>query len=209
MSESEGLVHVVDDDVQVRDGVGRLLRSEGYEVRCFPSATAFLEQRSGIDEPCCVVLDVMMPGMTGLELQDELRELQSRVPIVFVSGQGSIPMTVRALQKGATTFLEKPLDPDQLLDAVAIGVERHASQIDDEREVAEIRRRMDSLSTRERQVCALVAGGLLNKQIAARLGVSLGTVKLHRSRVMEKMAVDSLAELVRLVERVDQDDWLA
>jgi len=206
MSESEGLVHVVDDDEHVREGLRRLLRAEGYDVQCFPSATAFLEQLPDLEEPECVVLDVMMPGMTGLELQDELGELQSRTPIVFVSGQGSIPMTVQALQKGATTFLEKPLDPDQLLDAVARAIERRASLIDDERELAEIRRRMDSLSTRERQVCSLVAGGLPNKQIAARLGISLSTVKLHRGRVMEKMAVDSLAELVRLVERVDQDD---
>ena len=120
------VVHVVDDDELVRDSLSRLLRSQGYDVRTFPSATAFLEQQSEEVRPTCIVLDVMMPGKTGLELQDELRDLRSKVPIVFVSGHGSMPAKVRALEGGATAFLEKPLDPDELLEAVAAAIDRYA-----------------------------------------------------------------------------------
>ncbi len=202
MKRYRPVVHVVDDEQLVRESLSRLLRSEGYDVSTYASATAFLEQRSDLAEPACVVLDVMMPGMTGIELQDKLRDLQSKVPVVFVSGQGSIPMTVRALQGGATTFLEKPLDPDDLLEAVAAAIDHHASLANEESELAVIRRRVESLNQRERQVLSCVVEGLLNKQIATRLGIAEQTVKAHRGHVMKKMAVASVAELVRLVVRI-------
>jgi FixJ family two-component response regulator len=202
MKRIRPVVHVVDDDKLVREGLSRLLRSEGYDVLIYASATAFMEQRSDLAEPTCVVLDVMMPGMTGLELQDELRNLQSKVPVIFVSGQGSIPITVRALQGGATTFLEKPLDPDDLLEAVKAAVDHHATLIDEGRELAVIRRRVESLSLRERQVLSLVVEGLPNKQIATELKIAERTVKAHRAHVMKKMAVASVAELARIVEHI-------
>ncbi len=203
MKQGQPVVHVVDDDQLVREGLSRLLRSEGYDVLTYSSAATFLEQRSETDVPACAVLDLMMPSMTGLELQDELRSLQSAVPIIFISGQGNIPIAVRALQGGAMTFLEKPLDPDKLIEAVSAAIVRHASLIDEQSELAEIRRRQDGLSQRERQVLALVSEGFMNKQIASKLDITERTVKAHRQHVMKKMAVDSVAELVRLVERLD------
>jgi FixJ family two-component response regulator len=205
VKQVQPVVHVVDDDQLVREGLSRLLRSEGYDVLTDSSAATFLLQRSETAEPACVVLDVMMPGMTGLELQDELRSLQSAVPIIFISGQGNIPIAVKALQGGAITFLEKPLDPDKLIEAVSAAIDRHASLIDEQSELAEIRRRQDGLSQRERQVLALLSEGFMNKQIASKLDITERTVKAHRQHVMEKMAVASFAELVRLVERIDKD----
>ena len=197
------MVHVIDDDKLVREGLSRLLRSQGYDVHTFPSATTFLDTRPELIGPTCVVLDVMMPGKTGLELQDELRSLHSLVPVVFISGQGNIPMTVRALQGGASTFLEKPLDPDELLEAVATAIDQHREMMSEEQELAKIRRRVGTLSSREREVLSLVVTGLLNKQIAARLGIVLRTVKAHRHQIMKKMAVASVAELVRSIERIE------
>jgi FixJ family two-component response regulator len=205
VKQVQPVVHVVDDDQLVREGLSRLLRSEGYDVLTYSSAAMFLKQRSETDVPACVVLDVMMPDVTGLELQDELRSLHSAVPIIFISGQGNIPIAVKALQGGAITFLEKPLDPDELIEAVSAAIDRHASLIDEQSELAEIRRRQDGLSQRERQVLALLSEGFMNKQIASKLDITERTVKAHRQHVMKKMAVASIAELVRLVERIDKD----
>ena len=203
--ETAGKVLVVDDDDSLRSGLARLLRATGHAVATFDSAAAFLEAQPDTTEPTCIVLDVMMPGKSGLELQDELEALASKVPIVFVSGQGSVPVAVRALQRGASTFLEKPIDPDQFLEAVETALTQHATVLEYERGLSELKRRHDSLSPRERQVFSGVVAGRLNKQIAFDLGITEKTVKVHRGRVMDKMAAKSLADLVRAAERLGTD----
>lgn len=205
MGDGKGTVFVVDDDASLRSGLARLLRAAGHVVQTFDSAEAYLTARPQHRGASCLVLDVMMPGRSGLELQAELNALCSRIPIIFVSGQGSIPVAVRALQEGAATFLEKPLDPDELLAAVEAALARHATLLDRERHLGELRRRHTSLTPRERQVLSGVVAGQLNKQIAFDLGITEKTVKAHRGRLMEKMAASSVAELVRMAEQLSRE----
>jgi RNA polymerase sigma factor (sigma-70 family) len=199
---SSSLVYVVDDDESVLRAMSRLIRSAGLETETFPSAYAFLASAPP-DRPACLVLDVRMPGLGGLDLQESLRRANRDIPIVFVAGQSDVPMSVRAMKGGAVDFLEKPLMDGELLEAVERALVRARDARDRQAGREEILRRYEELTQRERQVLTLVVQGLLNKQIAARLGTSEKTIKVHRGRVMEKMRAGSLAELVRMTQQED------
>ncbi len=194
------IVYVVDDDVSVRKAMTRMFKSLGLEVATFSTAREFLDCRQK-DVPGCLILDVQMPGLTGLELQEELVAHQVDLPIVFMTGHGDIPMTVKAMRSGAVDFLPKPVDEQQLVQTVHQAIERNARKRHETATLSDFRQRVDSLSKRESEVMTLVISGLLNKQIASRLGITEHTVKVHRGRVMEKTGVDSVAQLVRLCER--------
>lgn len=202
MTPEDGIVFVVDDDPSVRGGLARLFKSVGLAAEVFASAREFLE-RAPAEGPACLVLDVRLPELSGLDLQAELARAGVAIPIIFITGHGSVPISVRAMKAGAADFLEKPVDEQQLLDAVHRALERDRRARQERAEVAERRRRLESLTPRERQVLAYVVVGRLNKQIAAELGTSEKTIKVHRARVMEKMNVASLAELARLAEKLD------
>jgi len=192
-------VFVVDDDPSVRKSLTRLIESAGYTVEAFASARDFLKAATA-GGPCCLVLDVRMPGMTGLALQRTLAQAVHRIPIVFVTGQGDIPMTVTAMKAGAVDFLTKPFAARDLLDAVQRAVEKDTRNLGTEARSRSLHARVKTLTPRERQVFALVVTGMLNKQIAAQLNVVEKTVKVHRARVMDKMRAGSFAELVRLAD---------
>jgi FixJ family two-component response regulator len=194
----EATVFVVDDDGSVRNSTERLVRSMGYAVRTFASAKEFLDH-SAVQGPGCLVLDVRLPGADGLDLQAELARTGLQIPIIFVSGHGSIPLTVRAMRAGAVEFLTKPARPRDLQEAIRVAIERDRSAHAARREVDTLRERYERLTPREREVLARVVGGQLNKQIAADLATSERTVKFHRAHVMEKMAAGSVAELVQMV----------
>jgi len=203
-------VFVVDDDPSVRRALERLLRAGGLRVASFASAREFLASAwgpfsEGEAAPGCLVLDVNLPGPSGLDLQRELSRAGLPIPIVFITGHGDIPMSVRAMKAGAVDFLPKPFEDEDLLGAVHRALERDERSRRRRCERAGIEERIGSLTPREREVFALVVEGRLNKQIAAALGVAEKTVKVHRARVMEKMGADSLAELVRMAERVDRE----
>ena len=202
MSEKDGLVFVVDDDPAMRCSLEDLIRSVGLEVEGFPSAQEFL-RRKRPDVPGCLVLDVRLPGLSGLDLQKRMIEAALEIPIVFITGHGDIPMTVKAMKAGAVEFLTKPFRDQDLLDAIQQALERDRKAREQRMEIDELRRRVDSLTPRERDVLNLVVAGLLNKQIAGELGTSEATVKIHRHRVMEKMGANSLAELVRMSDRLE------
>lgn len=198
---TEKLVHVVDDDASLLRGVARLLRSHGYAVKTYATASEFL--RAGVPTvPACLLLDLNMPGMTGLELQQVISDYQSRLSIVFISGQGDIPATVKAMKAGAVDFLTKPFDGDVLVAAIEAALNRsmtaHALDGSLQRDWALFK----TLSPRERQVCLLFAQGLLNKQIAGELGTTERTIKAQRASVMRKLSADSVPDVVRLIERL-------
>ena len=200
MNEPSGIVYVVDDDPSVRKASARLFRSAGFQVEAFGTAQEFLEYPRP-DQPSCLVLDVRMPGLNGVELQEQLKAHDADLPIIFMTGHGDIPMTVKAIKAGAVDFLPKPVSDERLLQAVADAVDTHALRRQQSAELAEFRSRVGLLSPRESEVMKLVINGLLNKQIAKQLGISEATVKVHRGRVMEKTEVQSVAELARLYER--------
>ena len=202
MTDRDPTIFVIDDDPSVRSSLERLLRSVGLDVRTFASAQEFLH--GGPPEaPGCLVLDVRMPGLSGLDLQEELADRGIPLPIIFMTGYGTIPMSVRAMKAGAVDFLEKPFDDQNLLDTIYNAIERSKGMKLERDEETEKRRLVDSLTPREREVFALVARGMLNKQIAYELGISEKTVKVHRGRVMQKMNASSLADLLRLAGKLD------
>ena len=194
-------VYVVDDDASVREGMRNLIESVGLRAELFATARDFLAARRP-DEPGCLILDVRLPGLSGLDLQRELGKTETPLPIIFVTGHGDIPMTVQAMKAGAVEFLTKPFRDQQLLDAVVHAIERGREELKQRRELLELRRRYDSLTPREREVMAFVVKGLLNKQVGAELGMSETTVKFHRAQLMQKMKAESLADLVRIAERL-------
>jgi RNA polymerase sigma factor (sigma-70 family) len=194
-------VYVVDDDEAMRDSLAWLLESHGHRVVAFPSAAAFLEAYRP-ELRGCLVLDVRMPGMSGIELHERLRALRATLPVLFITGHGDVPMAVSAVKKGAVDFVEKPFADADLLRLVGQALELERRQLDARLRDAEVRRRIDSLTEREREVLGLVVAGKLNKQIADELGISPKTVEVHRARVMEKMAAGSVAELVQAVVAV-------
>jgi len=201
MSDTGTLVYVVDDDVSAREGVARLIRSAGLTPKTFASGEEFLAAaRSKI--PRCLILDVNLPGLDGLDLQQEIAESDAEVPVIFLTGYGNIPMTVRAVKAGAANFLTKPVDDEELLKAVLQALERSRLALAHETQLQGLRDRYESLSPRERQVMALVVSGLLNKQAAGELGISEKTVKAHRGQVMRKMKANSLADLVKMAGRL-------
>jgi FixJ family two-component response regulator len=194
-------VFVVDDDVSVRDGLQSLLSSVGLRVETFGSAPDFLKKQLP-DAPSCLVLDVRLPGLSGLDFQAELAKADIRIPIVFVTGHGDIPMTVRAMKAGAVEFLTKPFRDQDLIDAVQLGLKRDSARREAEKATAGLRARYDALTPREKEVVARVATGLMNKQIAGDMGLSEITVKLHRGNAMRKMGARSLADLVKMVDAI-------
>lgn len=201
MTDASAIVFVIDDDPSVRGAVGRLLKSVGLRVEAFASAEEFLRQPIP-DAPSCVILDLCIPGLDGLGAQHALAERNVSPPVVFITGHGDIPLSVRAMKAGAVDFLSKPFNNQDLLDAVRSALTRHQRARQSATEISILRRRVDSLSPREREVMAFVVSGMLNKQIGHRLGVCEKTIKAHRARVMEKMQADSLADLVRMAEKV-------
>jgi FixJ family two-component response regulator len=194
-------VVVIDDDRSVRKALARLLKSHGYRALEFASAEEFLAQPLP-DVPGCAVIDVQMPGLNGLQLQQTLAERNACLPIVFITGYGDIPMSVQAMKAGAVDFLTKPFSDQDFLRAVSQALARQAQSRQAGRELAELRRRAQSLSPREQQVMALVVSGMLNKQSGLQLGVAEKTIKVHRARVMRKMQAESLAELVRMADKI-------
>jgi len=193
-------IFVVDDDPSVRKSLTRVVMSAGYAVEGFASAREFLAREPYVG-PSCVVLDVRMPGLTGLDLQETLASSGHRMPIVFITGHGDISMSVKAMKRGAVDFLTKPFDVENLLDAIERAVKKDIADLSEEGRTAEVVERVKQLTARETEVFALVVTGMLNKQIAGQLGIAEKTVKVHRARVMEKMRAGSVAELVRLADR--------
>jgi FixJ family two-component response regulator len=201
VKSSDSIVFVVDDDLSVRQALASLIGSVGLRSETFASAQEFLQYERP-DAAACLVLDVRLPGLSGLDLQAELAKTRKRIPIVFITGHGDIPMTVRAMKAGATEFLLKPFRDQELLDAIRQGLDRDQATRRQRAEVAEIKRDYDLLTSREREVLLLIAKGLLNKEVAASLGITEITIKVHRRHIMQKMKVRSFPQLVRTFEKL-------
>lgn len=198
---NEALVYVVDDDESMCRALSRLFRSVGLEAKTFPSARAFLDYAPP-DRLACLVLDVRLPGPSGLDLQSALSQARRDIPTVFISAHGSVPTSVRAMKGGAVDFLEKPFNDQELLDSVQRALQRSREERTDRAERVELKRRLETLTPREHEVLTLVVAGRLNKQIADTLGSAEKTIKVHRGRVMQKMKADSVADLVRMTEKL-------
>ncbi len=201
MSGPESIVLVIDDDPSVRRAIKRLIGCVGLQVELFGSAQEFLASKLP-DVPSCLILDIRLPGISGLNLQRQLAQANIQVPIIFITAHGDIPMTVRAMKAGAVEFLTKPFRDQDLLDAIHLALEKDRGRRQQEAGLAVLRGRFESLSPREREVVAMVVSGMLNKQTAALIGTTENTVKVHRSRAMEKMQANSLADLVKMIQRL-------
>jgi RNA polymerase sigma factor (sigma-70 family) len=201
MSEPESIVFVVDDDPSVRSAIERLIGTVGLQVQLFGSAQEFLASKLP-KVPSCLVLDIRLPGISGLALQRQLAEANVQIPIIFITAHSDVPMTVRAMKAGAVEFLTKPFRDQDLLDAIHSALERDRGRRQQEEELVVLSEHFESLSPREREVVSMVVSGMLNKQIAAQIGTAENTVKVHRSRAMEKMQANSLADLVKMIQRL-------
>jgi FixJ family two-component response regulator len=202
MPDAKPTVLVIDDDPDLRASVGRLLRSVGMEAQLFASISDFLKSHPP-DGPTCLVLDVRLPGQSGLDLQRELAAANRQLPIIFITGHGDIPMTVQAMKEGAIEFLTKPFREQALLDAIQLGLEKDRFRRKEEAALGDLRDRLETLSVREREVMVHVVRGRLSKQIAGDLGVSETTIKVHRSNLMRKMKARSLSELTRMADKLE------
>ena len=200
--ESDAVIAIVDDDPSVREGLSSLIRSAGLQAETFASAQEFLA-RPGAEAPSCLVLDLQLPGLSGLDLQKRMAEVGMEIPIVFLTGHGNIPASVQAMKAGAVEFLTKPFDEQDLLDAIQEAVERDRRTREQCAEIRELRDLYESLTPREQEVMQHVISGLLNKQVAAELNITEYTVKIHRGRIMRKMHAESLADLVRMAQSLE------
>ena len=201
MTEAPATVVVIDDDAAIREALGSLLRSVGFAVKLLASVSDFLKSGRPAG-PSCLVLDVRLPGQSGLDLQRHLATANIQLPVIFITGHGDIPMSVQAMKRGAVEFLTKPVRDQDLLDAIQLGLERDRAWLDNEKTLASLRARYETLTAREREVMTLVVTGRLNKQVAGDLGISEITVKVHRGQVMRKMHASSLPDLGRMVDKL-------
>lgn len=201
MSEDQPVVVIIDDDPDIRDALQGLLETVDLQAALFATASEFLATKRP-QGPCCIVVDVRLPGLSGLDFQQELAREHNPIPVIFITGHGDIPMSVRAMKAGAVEFLTKPLHDQDLLDAIQAALRHDRARLEDERKVADLRTRHEALTARERQVMALLAAGRVNKQIAAEIGISEVTVRLHRGQIMRKMCASSLADLIRIADKI-------
>jgi FixJ family two-component response regulator len=204
MQQPNPIVFVIDDDEEVRNGLKLLLESIGLSVICYASASLYLDAFDP-SQPGCLVIDIRMPGMSGLDLQEKLAEYPLHPPVIIITGHGDVPMAVRAVKAGAVDFIEKPFRDQILLDSVHRAIEMDAKQRGEALRISDIQNRLSQLTPREREVLDLVVGGMRNKTISAQLGITLSTVEAHRSRVMEKMGADSLSHLMRMMLTLEVD----